>query len=41
VDGMLNNQPFETDAASYLKSIAVQEAMYRSAKSGTWEVPSL
>ncbi len=41
VDGLLNEQPFETDANSYAKSIAVQEAMYRSAQSGTWEKPSL
>jgi predicted dehydrogenase len=41
VDGLLNETPFETDAESYAKSIAVQEAMYRSAQSGTWEKPSL
>ncbi|QDT08389.1 Gfo/Idh/MocA family protein [Planctomycetes bacterium K23_9] len=41
VDGLLNNAAFETDANSYAKSIAVQEAMYRSAKSGTWEKPTL
>lgn len=37
-DGLrLNLSKFETDGPSYLKSIAVQEAMYRSAKSGCWE----
>lgn len=41
IDGLINNQPFETNATNYAKSIAVQEAMYRSAKSGTWEQPSL
>lgn len=40
VDGLLNKQPFETDLESYLKSIAVQEAMYRSAETGSWETPS-
>ncbi len=28
---------FETDARSYLKTLAIQEAMYRSAESGRWE----
>ncbi len=41
VDQLLTDQPFETDATNYAKSIAVQEAMYRSAESGTWEPPSL
>jgi predicted dehydrogenase len=42
VDGLLaERHSFETDGPSYLKSIAVQEAMYRSADSGSWEVPSL
>ena len=41
VNGLLNDRPFETDANSYAKSIAVQEAMYRSAESGSWETPSL
>jgi predicted dehydrogenase len=37
-DGLrLNLNKFETDGPSYLKSIAVQEAMYRSAESGCWE----
>lgn len=40
VDGLLNKQAFETDLESYLKSIAVQEAMYQSAETGTWERPS-
>lgn len=40
VDRLLNKQPFETDLNSYLKSIGVQEAMYRSAETGTWETPS-
>lgn len=40
VDRMLaGERTFETDGHSYLKSIAVQEAMYRSAESGTWEKP--
>ena len=39
VDGLLQDKSFETDCESYLKSIAVQEAMYRSANSGTWERP--
>ncbi len=30
---------FETSGDNYLKSIAVQEAMYRSADSGCWEAP--
>ena len=41
VDGLLGDRPFETDAASYAKSLAVQEAMYRSAETGTWEKPTL
>ena len=28
---------FETEARAYLSSLAVQEAMYRSAESGQWE----
>lgn len=39
-DGLINDTPFETDLDSYLKSIAVQEAMYRSAETGSWETPS-
>ncbi len=39
VDCLRRGVAFETDGASYLKSIAVQEAMYRSAESGTWETP--
>lgn len=40
VDGLLRGKPFETDGSSYLNSIAVQEAMYRSSQSGTWEKPA-
>ncbi len=39
VDCLRNGAPFETDGASYLRSIAVQEAMYRSAETGQWETP--
>lgn len=39
IDHLRNGQAFETDISDYLKSIAVQEAMYRSAESGTWECP--
>ena len=39
VDCLRSGEPFETDGASYLRSIAVQEAMYRSAKTGQWETP--
>ncbi|GAB5443181.1 MAG: Gfo/Idh/MocA family oxidoreductase [Fuerstiella sp.] len=41
VDGLLQDKPFETDGDSYLKSIAVQEAMYRSAETGCWEIPNV
>ena len=37
--GLLDNTPFETDGASYLSNIAVQEAMYRSSVTGQWEIP--
>lgn len=38
IDGLrAGSKTFETDGPSYLKSIAVQEAMYRSAESGSWE----
>ncbi len=40
IEALQNDSPFETDLESYLKSIAVQEAMYRSAESGAWETPS-
>ena len=40
VDGLLTGVEFETSGENYLKSIAIQEAMYRSAESGTWETPS-
>jgi predicted dehydrogenase len=39
VQCLRSGSPFETDAAEYLKSIAVQEAMYRSSESGQWEQP--
>ena len=39
VDSLRSGQPFETSGSEYLKSIAVQEAMYRSAQSGCWEKP--
>ncbi|MFG0265598.1 MAG: Gfo/Idh/MocA family protein [Rhodopirellula sp. JB055] len=39
VDQLRNGQPFETDGPSYLKSLAVQEAMYASSQSGCWETP--
>ncbi|WP_168566537.1 Gfo/Idh/MocA family protein [Crateriforma spongiae] len=37
VQNLLSGQPFETDGPSYLKSLAVQEAMYASSQSGCWE----
>lgn len=40
VDQLRSQEPFETDATDYLKNIAVQDAMYRSSESGTWETPS-
>lgn len=40
-DGLLHNRPFETDLHDYARSLAVQEAMYRSAESGQWEAPAL
>lgn len=39
VGGLRSGERFETDGASYLKSIAVQEAMYRSAETMHWETP--
>lgn len=39
VEGLSSGREFETSGPNYLKSIAVQEAMYRSAESGTWEAP--
>ncbi len=39
VDCLRSGQEFETSGTEYLKSIAVQEAMYRSAHSGRWETP--
>lgn len=40
IEQLTRGQPFETSGEDYLKSIAVQEAMYRSAKSGNWEFPA-
>lgn len=40
VDRLRDGQPFETDGASYLKSIAAVDAMYRSSESGHWEQPA-
>lgn len=37
IAGLKSDKPFETDGPSYMKSIAVQEAMYRSAESMQWE----
>jgi predicted dehydrogenase len=39
VDCLRSGNEFETSGSDYLKSIAVQEAMYRSAQSGQWETP--
>lgn len=39
VDCLRQKRAFETSGEEYLKSIAVQEAMYRSAASGQWESP--
>jgi len=40
VDCLRSGEDFETSGENYLKSIAVQEAMYRSAETGCWESPS-
>lgn len=40
VNHLLNGGEFETSGRNYLKSISVQEAMYQSAESGCWEMPS-
>lgn len=40
VECLRSGQPFETEGKNYLRSIAVQEAAYRSASSGNWESPS-
>ncbi|MFK7738133.1 MAG: Gfo/Idh/MocA family protein [Pirellulaceae bacterium] len=37
VDGLRSGAEFETSGENYMKSIAIQEAMYRSSQSGTWE----
>jgi len=34
IDRMLDGQPFETDGEDYLRTLAVQEAVYRSAETG-------
>ncbi len=39
VDTLRDGGEFETSGKDYLNSIAVQEAMYRSAESGAWEKP--
>ena len=39
VAGLRSGDRFETDGPNYLKSIAVQEAMYRSAETSQWEEP--
>ncbi|HBE70899.1 MAG TPA: gfo/Idh/MocA family oxidoreductase [Planctomycetaceae bacterium] len=41
VDALLAGGEFETRGEDYLKSIAVQEAMYQSAQTGQWESPQL
>ena len=40
IAGLCQGTDFETDGPSYLRSIAVQEAMYRSADSMQWETPT-
>lgn len=35
--GLLEGHDFETDGPSYLRNIAVQEAVYRSSQTGQWE----
>lgn len=39
VECLASGVEFETSGENYLKSISVQEAMYRSAESGNWESP--
>lgn len=41
VDCIRSGAEFETSGEDYLKSIAVQEAAYRSAESGQWETPEV
>ncbi len=41
VDCVRDGKPFETEGGSYLRSLAIAEAMYRSADTGQWEVPSV
>jgi predicted dehydrogenase len=40
IAGLHSGDRFETDGPNYLKSIAVQEAMYRSAETAQWEEPA-
>jgi D-apiose dehydrogenase len=39
VDGLREKKPLETEGDAYLRTLAIVEAMYRSAESGQWEVP--
>ncbi|EKJ99493.1 oxidoreductase, Gfo/Idh/MocA family [Rhodopirellula baltica SH28] len=39
IDNLSTGEAFETDGPNYLKSLAVQEAMYASSESGCWESP--
>lgn len=39
IDNLATGETFETDGPNYLKSLAVQEAMYASSESGCWESP--
>ncbi|WP_037246866.1 Gfo/Idh/MocA family protein [Rhodopirellula baltica] len=39
IDNLATGEAFETDGPNYLKSLAVQEAMYASSESGCWESP--
>lgn len=39
VDNLQSGEPFETDGTNYLRSIAAQEAIYRSAETLQWETP--
>ena len=40
IESLRRGIPFETSGEEYLKSLAVQEAMYRSAESKQWEKPA-
>ncbi|MBN2130564.1 MAG: hypothetical protein JW741_13770, partial [Sedimentisphaerales bacterium] len=35
IDRLLDGKPFETDGASYLRTLAVQDAVYESAEKGS------